>query len=114
MNSSRYSHIRDIDYQLKDFCDDEEEITRKIIIPQKEKKDKLDPDSIAKIMVVKCRKEYEDFYPTKIHAFILKMESNEAWFGIHVKEPYYGEIEWSKNVWEEIVSFDLYAKFFTS
>ena len=64
----------------------------------------MDESPFVKIYVLKCKQEYEEFYPCGIHPIIFKNENKFSWFGFLIaKDSHQETIEWCKQVWEKIL-----------
>jgi hypothetical protein len=110
----QYSQIfsnKDIDDVIRDFNDavpdEDDEITKKIYVVNIDKTmEPIDDSPYVTIYVLKCKQEYEEFYPCGIHPIIFKEETQFSWYGYIVSQDVHQEtIEWCKQVWEKILDF---------
>ncbi len=114
-STTQYSQIfstKEIDDVIRDFNDavpdEDDEITKKIYVADIDKSlNCIDESPYVNIYVLKCKQEYEEFYPCGIHPIIFDYETQFSWFGYIVsKETQQSDpIEWCKQVWEKILDF---------
>ena len=113
-SDKNYESIKDEEIELVDeeieFVEDE--ITEKIPI---EKFCQIhntplifdDPAAFVRIVLLKAKPEYINYYGPKVYAVIVKTENNDAWFGAPVKNSQIGLIRWSKTHWDRIYGFSM-------
>jgi len=112
--------IKKLADQLLPAIDNAEEITRKTPPYEMIKKSEKEATEYEplRLIIFKCKAEYNEFYPIGVHGAIIKAETEEIWFGIPIKEPYFGIIEWSKRVWDKVydakITHELFCQDFSA
>lgn len=107
----RYSKIG------KDYFDeDDDEITDKIPIEAFHQINNAplifdDPISLIRIIILKSKPEYINYFGNCIYAIYVKSENEDAWFGPPVKNPTIGLMKWERKKWDKIYGFTLNLMF---
>lgn len=101
-----------VDEKDVEFIDEEEEITGKIPIEKFCQINNAqfifdEPMTLVKILLLKSKTEYKNYYGKNIYAIYLKSENEEVWFGVPVKNPNLGLIKFEKSAWDEVYRFSL-------
>jgi len=94
------------------FIEEEDEITEKIPIEKFCQINNAplifdDPVAIVRVLLLRAKPDYSNYYGTKIYSIFIRTENNDAWFGSSVKNPNVGLMRWEKSHWDRIYGFSL-------
>ncbi len=94
------------------FVEEEDEITEKIPIEKFCQINNAplifdDPAAIVRILLLRAKPEYANYYGPNIYSIFIRTENNDAWFGVSVKNPNVGLMRWEKSHWDRVYGFSL-------
>jgi hypothetical protein len=98
--------------EIKFIEDEDEEVTARIPIEKFCQINNAslifdDPAAIVRIVLLRAKPEYSNYFGSHIYSIFVRTENNETWFGVSVKNPHVGLMRWEKAHWDRIYSFSL-------
>jgi len=96
------------DFVFDSFPEESDEITDRLPLLNEKNKEVV-PGIIInyEIFLLKAKEGYEDYYKTGIFGIILKLESQENYYGVTIEDQSLGTVKFPKKIWEKIYSFKL-------
>lgn len=108
----RYSIIEDERVEDGSIIDEEDEITEKIPIEKFCQINNAavifdDPVSLVRIVLLRAKSDFINYYGSGIYAVFVRTENNDAWFGSPIKNTSVGLMRWEKAKFHKVYGFSL-------